>query len=147
MLGLGAVGTILLTPIMFAGVYGGISPKKNEKAACEALMNIAVRKGAALARFMNREDIPPSLKQQTLQEYLSNNMPLGCQNEYQQMFPNAVANILNRNESEAQYHNLDVYLLEAVQEEFTKSNTVVFYMGWLKFLLKNITNKKPLPKK
>ena len=120
--GMGAVGAVALSPVMFGGVYGGLSPKKNEKAACEALMNIAVRKGAALARFMSREGVSESLKKQTLQKYLNDNMPLGCQKEYQQAFPYAIADILNRDESKAQYHNPDVYLLEAVQEEFTKSN-------------------------
>ena len=120
--GLGAVGAVALSPVMFAGIYGGISPKKNEKAACEALMNIAVRKTSAFVRFLNRQNIVNTERQRAVRMYLDSNLPVGMKKTFAADHPLAVAQILSGRDDLVQYHSPEVYQLEVMQELLTQSN-------------------------
>ena len=123
----GMVGgpTMLLavSPVMFAGVYTAITPKNVERAACEFLANVAVRKTDALACFLKKQNVNEADQKKLLQQYLQKNMPLGMMPEYMKKHPDAIEKITSGKLSEASYHSPEVYLLEAVQERLTKTKT------------------------
>lgn len=117
----GPVVMALTTPIMFAGAYAAVSPKKSEKADCEFLANVAVRKADAFARFLKKQDLSETEKEQAVLKYLHQNLPVGMTQEYLKAHPQATEQILSGHPEEACYHDLSVYHLEALQEQFTKS--------------------------
>ncbi|MBP5343997.1 MAG: hypothetical protein J6Y85_02860 [Alphaproteobacteria bacterium] len=116
--GLGVM--MLTTPIMFAGAYAALSPKKLEKAGCEFLANVAVRKADAFAHFLKKQNLTASEQEQAVLQYLCQNLPVGMKQEYLETHPNAAGQIISGKPDEACYHNFDVYHLEALQEQFTK---------------------------
>ena len=122
MAGITLPGVLLASaPLMFVGVYSAISPKKTEKAACEFLANVAIRKTDALAHFLKKQQVTTDIAQSTLQQYLEQNLPRGMANEYMSTHPNAIVQIQSEHASDICYHNPEVYLLEVLQEQLTKS--------------------------
>ena len=135
----GPVGAIATFPIMFAGVYSGIVPKKEEKAACDFLMNVAVRKTAVFNNYLEKRGIDETERLTVLQTYLKSQSPkFGYFKEYQQDFPNAAEQIMKEGKSGdlPLLHSRELYALESLQEIFTKGRNKE---GILKGMIKTFT--------
>lgn len=136
---LGPVGAIAASPMMFAGVYSGIVPKKEEKVACDFLMNVAVRKTAAFNNYLEKRGVDEKDRLAAVREYLKNQAPkFGYFKEYQKDFPNAAEQIMKEGmKGELPLlHGRELYELEALQEVFTKGRNKD---GILKGMVKTFT--------
>ena len=135
----GPVGTVVASPLLFGGVYSAIVPKKEEKAACDFLMNVAVRKTAAFNSYLQKQAIPETERMATLDIYLKSQSPkFGYFNEYKKEFPNAVQQIAKEGMKGdlPLLHGRELYALEALQEIFTKDRNKG---GILKGIFKTFT--------
>ena len=136
---MGPVGAIVASPMMFAGVYSGIVPKKEEKAACDSLMNVAVRKTAAFDNYLVKRGIDEKKRLSAVQDYLKSQAPsFGYFKEYQKDFPNAAQQIMTvgMKGDLPLLHGRELYELEALQEVFTKGRNKD---GILKGIVKTFT--------
>lgn len=135
----GPVGAIAASPIMFAGIYSGIVPKKEEKAACDFLMNVAVRKTAAFNNYLEKRGIDEKERLTAVREYLKSQAPkFGYFKEYQKDFPGAAEQIMKEGMKGdlPLLHGRELYELETLQEVFTKGRNKD---GILKGMIKTFT--------
>lgn len=135
----GPVGAVAVSPMMFAGVYSGIVPKKEEKAACDFLMNVAVRKTAAFDNYLVKRGIDEKTRLSAVQAYLKSQAPgFGYFKEYQKDFPSAAQQIMavGMKGDLPLLHGKELYELEALQEVFTKDRNKD---GILKGMIKTFT--------
>ena len=135
----GPVGAVVASPMMFAGVYSGIVPKKEEKAACDFLMNVAVRKTAAFDNYLVKRGIDEKTRLSAVQAYLKSQSPrFGYFKEYQKDFPSAAQQIMavGMKGDLPLLHGKELYELEALQEVFTKDRNKD---GILKGMIKTFT--------
>ena len=136
---MGPVGAIVASPMMFAGVYSGIVPKKEEKAACDFLMNVAVRKTVAFNNYLEKRGVDEKARLTAVQAYLKSQAPkFGYFKEYQKDFPKAAEQIMKEGMKGdlPLLHGRELYELEALQEVFTKGRNKD---GILKGMLKTFT--------
>ena len=119
----GPIGFAATFPVMFQGIYGTVAPKKFEKAACDFLMNQGIRKAAALASFMKKQNVPVAEQETTLQTYIRQQAPLGCFKDYDKQFPDAAKQILSAGTKGdlPLLHGPELYHDEIVQEMLTKN--------------------------
>lgn len=135
----GPVGAAVASPMMFAGVYSSIVPKKEEKAACDFLMNVAVRKTAAFDNYLFKRGIDEKTRLSAVQAYLKSQAPgFGYFKEYQKNFPSAAQQIMavGMKGDLPLLHGRELYELEALQEVFTRGRNKD---GILKGMIKTFT--------
>ena len=135
----GPIGAVVASPLMFGSVYSAIVPKREEKAACDFLMNVAVRKTAAFNNYLQKKDIPETERMAALDVYLKSQAPkFGYFNEYKKEFPNAVQKIVKEGMKGdlPLLHGKELYALETLQEVFTKGRNKD---GILKGMIKTFT--------
>ena len=147
----GPVGALVASPVMFASVYSGIVPKKEEKAACDFLMNVAVRKTAAFDNYLVKRGTDETRRLSAVQAYLKSQAPgFGYFKEYQRDFPNAVQQIMKEGMKGdlPLLHGKELYELEALQEVFTKGrNKDGIFKGMIKTFTPTYRRQREMAKR
>jgi len=139
---------IATAPLMFGAAYTAVSPRNTERATCEFLANVAVHKADAFARFLKRQNLSTTEKEQAILQYLQQNMPIGMASEYLKSHPQAVTHIINSHPEEACYHTLEVYRFETLQEQFTKNKDKGGILhGFIQTFTKKYRRQKQLAEK
>ena len=127
--GVATLGPLASAPAIFPAAYSVATAtakgRLREKASCEFLMNVAVRKTAAFSNFLEKKGIDAATREAAVQTYLKGQAPkFGYFKDYAKQFPDAARQIISAGTKGdlPLIHNKEVYHLEAVQEALTRGH-------------------------